>query len=68
MKQDKNGFILITADMEKIDLKRITMKIATLNFEEIKRYQKEKEILLRQRLKERFQQERRNIPRNNPDR
>lgn len=68
MKHDKNGFILITADMEKIDLKRITMKIATLNFDEIKRYQKEKEILLRQRLKERFEQKRRNIPRDNPNR
>ncbi|MCD6218115.1 hypothetical protein J7L05_09710 [bacterium] len=68
MKHDKNGFILITADMEKIDLKRITMKIATLNFEEIKRYQKEREILLRKRLRERFQQEKRNAPRNKPDR
>lgn len=68
MKHDKNGFILITADMEKIDLKRITLKIASLNFEEIKRYQNEKEILLRQRLKERFQQEKRDTPRNNPDR
>ena len=68
MRQDKNGFILITADMEKIDLKRITAKIASLNFGEIRRYQKEREEAFRKKFKERMQREKRITPGNKPDR
>ncbi|MFH1515545.1 MAG: hypothetical protein ABIG42_08805 [bacterium] len=49
MKQDKDneGFVLITSDMEKPDLKRITALIATHNFEELKRFHKEKQEKMR---------------------